>query len=84
MQNVVNAYCWEQALPAKMWRGAQKIAADFGIAKQWRTIVNRYNGWQSMQDAHEAEQNLTPAEEEILVDFLNQSAEKGFTPSQKH
>jgi len=63
MRNAVNAYHQEQALPANMQRGARKIAEYFGIAKQWRTIVNRYNGGQSMQEAHEAQQNLTPAEE---------------------
>jgi hypothetical protein len=76
-------YCQEQALPANMQRGAQKIAEDFGIAKWWRTIINRYNGGQSMQEAHKAQQNLTPAEEGILIDFLNQSAEQGFPQPHK-
>ena len=83
MQNAVNAYHQEQALPANMRRGARKIAEDFGIPKQWQTIFNRYNGGRSMQEAHEAQQNLTPAEEGILVDFLNQSAEQGFPQPHK-
>jgi hypothetical protein len=77
IRNAVNQYCREQALPANTRRGARKIAEDFGIPKQWRTIINRYNGGRSMKEAREHQQNLTPAEEGILVDFLNQSAEHG-------
>ena len=83
MQNVVNGYHQEQALPAKMRRGAPKIAEDFSIAKQWWTTVNRYNGGRSMQEAHQAQQNLTPAEERLLIDFLTESAEQGFPQPHK-
>jgi hypothetical protein len=84
MQNTVNAYCREQAKPANLWKGAQKIAKDYGIPNQWRTIVNRYNGMRSTQEAHEAQQNLLPVEKVILMDFLNQSAKQGFPQTLKN
>ncbi|GBE85902.1 DDE-domain-containing protein [Sparassis crispa] len=78
MCEAVATYRQEQAKPEGSRRGARKIAEDLGIPNQWRTIINRANGGRSVQEAHEEQQKLTPAEEAVLVDFLLQSAERGF------
>jgi hypothetical protein len=78
MHDAVNAYRREQGKPIEERKGARKIAEEHGIKKQWRTIINQYNGGRSAQEAHEAQQKLTPSEEEVLVNFLNESANRGF------
>jgi len=50
----VDVYHQEQTLGTHQWKGAQRIAQDFGIEKQWTTIINRYRGGQSTKEAHEA------------------------------
>lgn len=72
MQNAVAAYAKEQLKPAVERRGAWSIATQFKIPNQWRTIINQYKGGGSTIEAHQALQRLTPAEEAILVDFLNE------------
>jgi hypothetical protein len=74
----VNVYCCEQQGPENSKRGAHTIAKAFGIENQWRTIINRYNGGQSHQEAGEEQQNLTPGEEATLANFLLESANQGF------
>jgi len=83
MTKAVEAYTTEQAksLPRK---GARTIAKEHGIKNQWRTIINRYEGGRSIHEAHEDQQKLTSAEEAILVDFLNQSADHGFPQTRRN
>ena len=81
MQNAVAAYAKEQLEPAVERRGARSIATQFKIPNQWRTIINQYKGGRSTIEAHQALQRLTPAEEAILVDFLNESEERGLPQS---
>jgi hypothetical protein len=83
MVEAVDAYRAEQAKPAPQ-KGAQTIAKEYGIENQWRTIVNRYEGGRSTQEAHEDQQKLTGAEEAVLVDFLNQSADRGFPQTRRN
>ena len=84
MQNGVAAYAKEQLKPAVERRGARSIATQFKIPNQWRTIINQYKGGRSTIEAHQALQRLTPAEEAILVDFLNESAERGLPQSRRN
>ena len=79
MAKAAKAYAAEQAKSSPR-KGAQTIAKEHGIAKQWQTIVNRYDSGRSIRDAHKDQQKLTSAEEAVLVDFLNQSADRGFPP----
>jgi hypothetical protein len=57
------------------------IAKEHGIEKSYKTIINRYNNGRSIQEAHEDQQKLTTAEEAVLIDFLQQSADRGFPQS---
>jgi hypothetical protein len=72
------AYHREQGKPLASRKGACIIAQEFGIEKRWRTILNRANGGQSVQEAHESHQKLTPVEEITLANFLEESAIRGF------
>src|SRR5882724_7581005 len=59
-------------------KGVHTIAKEHGIEKCYKTILNRYNNMQSTQEEHEDQQNLTAAEEAVLLDFLKQSTAHGF------
>jgi hypothetical protein len=63
----VDAYQCEQEKPADFRKGAQEIAEQFGIKNQWCTILNRYKGSQSIEEAHQTHQKLTPVEEATLI-----------------
>jgi hypothetical protein len=79
----VDAYKAEQAKP-RPHKGVRAIAKEHGIEKCYKTIINRYNNMRSTTEAHEDQQNLTAAEESILVDFLMQSADRGFPQSRRN
>jgi hypothetical protein len=64
-------------------KGVRTIAKEHDIEKCYKTILNRYNNMRSTQDAHEDQQKLTAAEEAVVVDFLEQSADRGF-PQSRH
>jgi len=53
----------------------------YGIPEQYKTIGNQYNGIQSNGDAHQDQKKLTPAKEEVLVLFLEESADCGLPQS---
>ena len=58
----VDAYSREQEKPDSLSsKGAHEIAKDFGIPNQWRTIINRFKGGWSVQEAHQDHQKLTAA-----------------------
>ena len=78
MRDAVHAYRLEQDKAENLRRGARIIAKEFGIENQWRTIINRHNGGRSIREGHEDLQKLIPAEETVLVNFLNESAARGF------
>ena len=78
MWEAVDMFSCEQTKPKNLQKGAHIIAQEHGIDSQWRTITNRYRGRKSNAEAHEAQQKLTPSEEQVLVTFLNESAECGF------
>jgi hypothetical protein len=52
-----------------------EIADQFGIK-------NQYKGGQSIEEAHQSHQKLTPTEETTLVNFLQESAACGFLQTQ--
>lgn len=79
----VDAYKAEQAKP-RPHKGVRAIAKKHGIEKCYKTIINRYNNMWSTTEAHEDQQNLTAAEEAVLVDFLMQSADRGFPQSRRN
>ena len=78
MQDAVHVYHHEQTQELHEQKGAHKIAQEHGIENQWRTIINRYNGGRSRQEAHEEQQKLTPVEEVIIAEFVRESANHGF------
>ncbi len=78
LHNAVSAYRLEQDKPKHLRKGARKIAEEHGISKQWRTMINHYQGMRTIKESHEVQQRLTPSKEVVLVDFLNQSADRGF------
>jgi hypothetical protein len=81
MREAVAAYRNEQGLDVRARKGVRKIAEEFGIGPQWRTIINRYNGGRSLREAHEDLQKLTPSEEAVVVAFVSESADRGFPAS---
>jgi hypothetical protein len=78
LQEAVDVYRREQSKPAHLQKGARTIAQEHGIPSQYKSITNRYNGGRSTAEAHKAQQKLKPSEELVLVNFLNESAERGF------
>ena len=78
IQKAIDAYRKEQTLEPSQRKGARTIAKDFGIKNQWQTIIYRYKGGRSTREAHEDQQKLTPSEEIVIVDFVKQSADRGF------
>jgi len=83
MAEAVKAYTVEQEKSSPQ-KGAWTIAREHGIEKQWRTIVDRYKGGRSIGDVHKDQQKLTSAEEALLVDFINQSADRGFPQTRRN
>lgn len=81
VQEAVTAYALEQEKPENERKGTRQIAELYGIPNQYKTIGNRYNGMRSTREAHQDQQNLTAAEEEVLVRFLEESADCGFPQS---
>jgi len=77
-------YWLEQVKAENMWKGVHIIAKEFGIENQWRTIINHYNGGRSIRKGHKDLQKLTPAEETVLVNFLNESMACGFPQMPKN
>ena len=69
ISSAVARYKSQQRDPSPKRAGFGKVAADFGISKS--TLSNRVNG--KTLDRHSAHaycQNLTPAEELVLVDYI--------------
>ena len=72
----------EQSKPAYLWKGTCKIAEEYGIPTQYKTITNRYNGGQSTAEVHEAQQKLK-SKKQVLVDFLRRPPVFDFTNCHK-
>ena len=78
LREAVDAYRAEQLKPERSRRGLREIARIYGIPGQWSNIGKRYNGGRSTTEVHQEQQKLTPSEEETLVQFLDESADRGF------
>jgi hypothetical protein len=78
IREAIDTYQCEQEKHADHHRGAHEIAEQFGIKDQWCTILNQYKGGQSLEEAHQAHQKLTPVEETTLINFVEESVAHGF------
>jgi hypothetical protein len=78
LQEATAAYRHELEKDERVRKGVRRIAEEFGIPEQWRTISNRAKGKRSQQEFNEDRQKLTPPEEDILKNFILESAERGF------
>ncbi|KAG1800022.1 uncharacterized protein BJ212DRAFT_1450220 [Suillus subaureus] len=76
----VHAYCVEQARPTgEKRKGVRTIAEEFGVPKQYKTILNHATGktW-PLSEYMTSKQKILAAEEHIMVHFLLKSAKRGF------
>lgn len=71
-------YRLELAKDPHEWKGVHKIAADFGIPGQYKTIANCAQGKRSSKEYHQEHQKLTIAQETILEEFIWESVDQGF------
>src|SRR4051812_26815045 len=78
LRRAVKAYAEEQAKPPELRQGVHAIAIQFGIPEQYKTITNCYKGGRSRGEAHEDLQKLMHAEQAVLVNFIEESANRGF------
>jgi hypothetical protein len=78
LRKAVAAYQCELAKDMKDRKGSRDIAREFGIPGQYKTIQNRAKGSRSAADLHGDQQKLKPSEEDVLKNFILQSAERGF------
>jgi hypothetical protein len=76
----VHAYCVEQARPTgEKRKGVRTIAEEFGIPKQYKTILNHATGkTQPLSEYMASKQKILAAEEHLMVHFLLESAKRGF------
>ena len=65
----VDTYQCKQSKLVHLQKGAHKIAEEYGIPTQYKTITNWYNGGQSIAAIHGDQQKLKPSEEQTLVNF---------------
>lgn len=75
MQKAVALYRKEQEKDPKERRGLRKIAEDMRVKRS--TLHDRVNQKQSMADFNAAKQNLTIAEENVLVELIVRSSDWG-------
>lgn len=71
----VEAYQLEQAKPLQLRKGVNRLAAELGV--NGKTVLNRYNGMQSMSEANAKKQQLLPAQEKHLADLIAVSSDQG-------
>ena len=76
MQEALDAYRLELQKDEHERRGARKIADIFGV--NYRTLTRLASGSTSMSTFNASKQKLSPAEERVLVDFILESADRGF------
>ena len=81
IQEAVEAYQADKLKPADQQKGYRKIAELHNIPESYNTIRNQANGMRSTHEAHQDQQKLTASEEEVLVHFLEESADRGFPQS---
>lgn len=77
MADALAAYAAEQAKPLEQERkGLRPIAQQYGVS--FKTLSRHYRNEQSnMSSFNATKQKLTTAEEQVIVDFAAQSADRG-------
>ena len=69
LKEAVDVHQHKQSKPVHLWKGACKIAEEYGIPTQYKTIMNWYNGGRSIAAMDDKQQKLKPSEEQTLVNF---------------
>lgn len=77
INEAVELYLAQQNLPSNERKSSREIAAQFGVCS-YKTILERARGRPSMSEFNAAKQKLTSGQEAVLVDFLLESAARGF------
>jgi hypothetical protein len=76
MAAAVEACRSEIEKPSKPHKSIRQVARDFKVDR--KTLGRRLEGEQSMSTFNAGKQKLTPAEESVVVDFVMESADRGF------
>jgi hypothetical protein len=76
MERAVAAYLLELQKEPQDRKGYRVIADLYGVDKM--TLQRRVHGKQSIEEFNKQKQKLTEAEEEVLVNFILGSADRGF------
>lgn len=71
----VEAYQLEQAKPPHLRKGVNKLAIEHGV--NGKTVLNRFNGMQSISQANAKKQQLSPEQEKTLADLAARSSDRG-------
>jgi hypothetical protein len=81
MVDALAAYTAEQAKPEQERKGLRPIAQQYGVS--FKTLSRHYHNKQSMYSFNATKQKLTIAEEQVIVDFAAQSADRGIPLTHK-
>ena len=68
--------------PGETQKGLQKVVTGFPRVSS-ETLLRLYQGEQSMSQFNGTKKQLTDLEEQIIVDFALQSADRGFPPTHR-
>lgn len=74
MKEAVAAYLKDQGAGGKR-RGARYFGDKYGVS--YKTILRHADGNSSMSEFNSGKQKLSPAQEQILVDYLTECANRG-------
>ncbi|KAJ7826695.1 hypothetical protein B0H14DRAFT_3467526 [Mycena olivaceomarginata] len=74
----VEEYRREQLKPANLGKPKSLLAIATSYNIPYATLHRRVQGGQSIRDANQKKQKLTPIQEWSLVQFLLESADRGF------
>ena len=66
----------KKALPGVQKKGAAFFAQKYNVSPQ--SILNQAKGYQSIIDFNQSKQKMSPAQEEVLVNYILRSASFGF------
>ena len=81
MQKAMDAYRQEKMQPSKTRKGLRTIAAEYNV--NYVTLSRQINGGRSISEFNALKQKLSKAEEQVLVQFIQESADCGFPMSHK-
>ena len=72
----VQAYLLDQLRPREERKGSRTIAKEYGVC--YKTVERQANGGVSISNFNATKQKLTPAQERVLVEYLQESARRSF------